>query len=384
MIDNKTLKQLVEEFSKPRPELNGKSYITRRREWFDSPMENIRPLIRTPEAIDRLTLENAEKIYKEASVGGPRLYSKTFRKNGIEKIRRSFKYLLFGEEPLEKRFYNFVENSESEYRLNGVGRAFASTLLFLSDPKNNGIWNSAIDGGLEILGLLPKKEKGENQGQRYIKIVKVLKDLAQRCGFEDLSLVDEFLQLIFHKTLGVGIIPEKPIEVIAPIEGIEKIPSEEANIHLQMQWMLIKIGKWKGFDVWVAANDFNKEYNGEKFSSLCLPELPHFSDPSILRIARMIDIIWFRRGTAMPIRFFEIEHTSSIYSGLLRLNDIRIDYPIQKATIVGPKDKETSFETQIKRRTFIFSELSEVCDFLDYEKLKEWFEHEQKIKEIEK
>lgn len=378
MVNDKTLKQLLKEFSKPRPEFNGKSYITRRREWFDKPMESIRPLISSPEAIDKLTLEKAEKIYKEATVGGPRLYPKTFRENGLEKIRKSFKYLLFGKEPLEERFYNFVENPESEYRLNGVGRAFASTILFLLDHKNNGIWNGAIDGGLKILGLLPPKDK-KNKGQQYIEIVKVLKNLSKQCNFEDLSLVDEFVELIFHGTLKI---PEREIEVTPPIEVTTPEEPEEKTAHLQMEWMIIKIGKWEGYDVWVAANDFNKEYKGEKFSSLCLRELPHFADPTIVKIARMIDVIWFKKGTAMPIRFFEVEHTGTIYSGLLRLNDISIDYPILEATIVAPENRRSLFESQITRRTFVLSGLSEICNFMDYKTLKEWFESAQKIQRI--
>lgn len=384
MIDNKILKQLVKEFSKPRPEFNGKSYVTRRREWFDKPMENIRPLIESPKAIDKLTMTDAEKIYKEMTVGGPRLHPRTFRENGIEKIRNSFKYLLFGNTPLEERFYNFVENPESEYRLYGVGRAFASTLLFLLDHKNNGIWNGAIDGGLKILGLLPPKDK-KNKGEQYVEIVKVLKDLSKQCDFEDMSLVDEFVELIFHGTLKVPpVSPESEIEVTSPIETIILEKPEEKKAHLQMEWMLIKIGKWESYDVWVAANDFNKEYKGEKFSSLCLPELPRFGEPTILKIARMIDVIWFKKGTARPVRFFEVEHTSSIYAGLLRMNDINIDYPIPKATIVAPSNRRSLFESQIRRRTFVLSELSEVCDFMDYKTVKEWFESERKLQEIQR
>jgi len=387
MIDDKILKQLVEEFSKPRPEFNGKNYITKRREWFDKPMQEIRPLIESLDAIDKITIKDAEKIYQEMAVGGPRLYPKTFIENGIEKIKKSFKYLLFNKKPLEERFYNFVENPDSEYRINGVGRAFASTLLFLLDHKNNGIWNSAIDGGLEILGFLPPKERNENKGQRYIKIVGVLKDLARRCGFGDLSLVDEFVELTFHGKLGVDIIPESQIEKLPPIEvmppeELKEIPLEEKKAHLQIEWMLIKIGKLEGYDIWIAANDFNKDFNGEKFSDLCLRELPHFAGPTILNIAKMIDVIWFRRGTAMPVRFFEVENSTSIYSGLLRINDVKIDYPISKATIVAPKNRKSLFESQLARRTFTYSELIDVCDFMDYEMVKEWFEHEKRIQEI--
>jgi type II restriction enzyme len=46
---------------------------------------------------------------------------------------------------------------------------------------------------------------------------------------------------------------------------------------------------------------------------------------------RNIDVIWFRRGTGQPHRFFEVEHSTSVYSGLLRFNDVIIDYPIPEA-----------------------------------------------------
>jgi hypothetical protein len=45
---------------------------------------------------------------------------------------------------------------------------------------------------------------------------------------------------------------------------------------------------------------------------------------------RNIDVIWFRRGTGHPVRFFEVEHSTSVYSGLLRFNDVMIDFPIER------------------------------------------------------
>ena len=38
MVEDKLLKKLIEEYSRPREEFEGKSYITRRREWFDKLM----------------------------------------------------------------------------------------------------------------------------------------------------------------------------------------------------------------------------------------------------------------------------------------------------------------------------------------------------------
>lgn len=385
MIDTEKLKILVEEFSKPRDEFEGKSYITRRREWFDKPMEkNIKPLL-MKDKIKELTLEEAKRIYDEMTVGGPRLYPKTYINNGFEKIKKSLNYLLHDNAPLELRFYNFVANSDSEYRLEGVGKAFASTALLLIDRNNYGIWNSAVDGGLKKLGILLKKEKGENVGNTYIKVIKALKDLQDKCNFADLSMVDEFIELIFHEKIGADILkPTIPASVYEEKEEILELEEskEDESAHTRIQYLLIKIGKMQDYDIWVANNDRGREYNKERFGDLCLRELPHFAGPTVMRVAQSVDVIWFKKNTAKPIWFFEIEHTTPIYSGLLRFNDVIVDYPIEKATIVSSKTKREQFDAQIERKTFKSSELADVCSFMDYDKVEKWFESLKIIKEI--
>lgn len=385
MIDTEKLKILVEEFSKPRDEFEGKSYITRRREWFDKPMEkNIKPLL-MKDKIKELTLEEAKRIYDEMTVGGPRLYPKTYINNGLEKIKKSLNYLLHDNAPLELRFYNFVANSDSEYRLEGVGKAFASTALLLIDRNNYGIWNSAVDGGLKKLGILLKKEKGENVGNTYIKVIKALKDLQDKYNFADLSMVDEFIELIFHEKIGADILkPTIPASVYEEKEEILELEEakEDESAHARIQYLLIKIGKMEDYDIWVANNDRGREYNKERFGDLCLRELPHFAGPTVMRVAQSVDVIWFKKNTAKPIWFFEIEHTTPIYSGLLRFNDVIVDYPIEKATIVSSKTKREQFDAQIERKTFKSSELADVCSFMDYDKVEKWFESLKIIKEI--
>jgi len=383
MISDASLKRIVDEFSKPRGEFDGKSYITRRRDWFDKPMENIRPLL-LKDALDDLTLENAKRIYDEMSVGGPRLYPRTYIENGLEKIKTSLKYLLYGDDKLEERFYNFAGNPDSAYRLNGVGRAFASTALFLIDHKEYGIWNGAVDGGLRMVGMLPKRKRGEHIGETYVRIVEVLKELQKKCEFEDLSATDEFVELIYHEKIGTDVLTKagKGIEEAAAQQEVV-VPQEEADdVHLQNQYFLVRIGEMRGYDIWVAANDRNKSYGGEALNSMTLDRLPHFAGPNVLRIAKSIDVIWFKKGTAQPICFFEIEHSTAMYSGLLRLNDVRIDYPIPKAFIVAPKERSRLFESQIQRRTFVDSELSEVCRFLSYDEVKQLLESQEAIRDI--
>ena len=383
MIDDKILEQLIQEFTMPRSEFDGKNYITRRRDWFDKPMEKIKPLL-VKEKLTSLNMDEAQKIYNEMSVGGPRLYPVTFKENGIEKVRESLSYLLHGKEPLEERFYNFVDNPESEYKLNGVGRAFASTALLLINPKDYGIWNGAIDGGLRMLDMFPKHERGEHKGKTYVKIVAVLKRLQQKCGLEDLSYTDEFVELVYHQKIGTDTLTEKLPSIDMPDNTMPPKVEEDAQTHLRMEYLIVKIGLMEGHDVWVAKNDRGKEYNGEKFTDICLEELPHFASPNVLRIAESIDVIWFKKKTAQPLWFFEIEHTTSVYSGLLRLNDVRIDYPIPKASIVSAESRRNLFDSQINRRTFNVSELNEVCRFMNYETLEQWHKNLKSIQEIKK
>ena len=363
-----TLRKLVEEFSSPRDEFGGKSYITRRREWFDVPLQEIRPLL-DKKRLRALTLEEATRIYDEMSVGGPKLYPRTYIDNGLEKIKTSIEYLLYGNDDLAVRFTNFAGNPDSEFRLNGVGRAFASTALFLIDFHNNGIWNTAVEGGLRILDMLPKKKK--LIGEQYVDIVGVLKQLQSSCGFDDLSVTDEFIELIYHEKIGVGIFktPEKQVEKAAEVEEEGKLSKADEASHLRIQYLLVKIGKMRGHDVWVATNDKGKSYDGETLSSMALDILPQFAGAITMHTAKAIDVIWFKKRTAQPICFFEIEHTTSMYSGLLRLNDVKTDYPIPAAYIVAPKERKSMFENQISRRTFAQSELGEVCQFMDYEQV---------------
>jgi len=166
------------------------------------------------------------------------------------------------------------------------------------------------------------------------------------------------------------------------IASIQEHEGTKDDVHLKIQYMLVKIGLLDGYDVWIASNDVNKEFNGERFNEMCLDILPHFAGETVLNIAKNIDVIWFKRGSARPERFFEIEHTTSIYSGLLRLNDVMIDYPIPAAYIVGSNDKKSKFNDQLNRRTFVNNGLNKVCKFLDYEDVEKNYEVTMQKKDV--
>jgi hypothetical protein len=96
--------------------------------------------------------------------------------------------------------------------------------------------------------------------------------------------------------------------------------------HSQIQTLLGALGAKKDFDVWLPAN------NRVKMDwSVASRFKPHTVFPlgfkNVETVMQEIDVIWLQRGSGEPKAFFEIEHSTPIYSGLLRFNDVRIIAP---------------------------------------------------------
>ena len=104
--------------------------------------------------------------------------------------------------------------------------------------------------------------------------------------------------------------------------GVEVVsPHEPGLTHDAIQLLLLEMGAGLGLDVWVAANDRGKIVDGQAFSSLprMRDSLPAQFDPGLMKIIQNIDVLWLR-GSGIEAAF-EIEHTTSVYSGLLRMSD---------------------------------------------------------------
>lgn len=140
---------------------------------------------------------------------------------------------------------------------------------------------------------------------------------------------------------------------------------KESTEHMLMQWKLSYLGLKAGSKVWVPKNDqtkINKKYN---FSEFELEFTSGIDIPS--KYVENIDVVWkeeFRIDAA-----FEIEHSTSIYSGLLRFSDLSLiapnsNYPL---FIVAPSDRRNRVVEQLKRPTFKKIEFGQKVRFLSYE-----------------
>lgn len=145
--------------------------------------------------------------------------------------------------------------------------------------------------------------------------------------------------------------------------------------HSQVQTLLGAIGVQKGYKVWIPSVDRSKLDWSLADGFKCEDTLPP-SLGTIKRIVEEIDVIWVQRGSATAKAFFEVEHSTPIYSGLLRFNDVYLVEPIHNVTfsIVSNEDRRSTFIHQLNRPTFQTSGLSNVCNFLEYSNVFGWHE----------
>ena len=150
-------------------------------------------------------------------------------------------------------------------------------------------------------------------------------------------------------------------------------PREEAvgnespdRAHVKVQWQLIQFGRAEGCSVWVPVNDRNLSYRGQPFARDTLGRLPNFGfDESTRRIVQNIDVLWLA-GNVIA-KAYEIESTTMIYSGLLRLNDLVLSQPNVQIGLhlVAGQSRRGKVYSQLTRPTF--RTLLPICQFVTFE-----------------
>ena len=140
-----------------------------------------------------------------------------------------------------------------------------------------------------------------------------------------------------------------------------RVAQQEDRSHTQVQGWLRDLGKALGFDVWIAANDRNRSYDGGRLCDGCLDVLPASLEASPgAETVRLIDVLWLEEGAAgdgagRVAAAFEVEHTTSIYSGIVRLLDLALGAPDHAAAhlfLVAPDAREDDARQQLARPAF--------------------------------
>ena len=131
---------------------------------------------------------------------------------------------------------------------------------------------------------------------------------------------------------------------------------EGDRTHTEVQAWLRDLGRALGYDVWVAANDRARVWQGARLSDGCLDALPAaLADMPGADAVRLIDVLWLERNAGRVAAAFEVEHTTSIYSGIVRLLDLALGAPDQAVAelfLVAPDDREDDVRAQLARPAF--------------------------------
>ena len=143
--------------------------------------------------------------------------------------------------------------------------------------------------------------------------------------------------------------------------------------HTEIQFHLLRLGANIGYRVWVARNDRSKTWDGTVLSEIpeLVSELPTQFNEATNRTIELIDVLWLRGNSIVAA--FEIESTTSVYSGLLRMSDLLALQPNLEINLylVAPDERRDKVQQEILRPTFALRDkpLPKVCGFIGFSNL---------------
>lgn len=153
-------------------------------------------------------------------------------------------------------------------------------------------------------------------------------------------------------------------------EHLLRSAEQDGISHAEVQGWLLEIGKALGYATWVASNDHGRAYKQSTLGELSLQTFPAQIAPGNESIP-LIDVVWFESGSFRVAAAFEVEHTTSIYSGMVRLLDIASGLECCEDAafyLVVPDGRAADVLAQLQRPAF-HSARSQRFRFLPYSEL---------------
>jgi predicted RNA-binding protein len=242
-----------------------------------------------------------------------------------------------------------------------------NSLTFTKDTEpNSSRWRGKLRNSLNQLD--------ENDGKFLDHLLLSQAERGERFPVDE-DEYNKFLNHTIHRE-------DKIVIVSVPQNNDSESDAEEsisirADVResIKVQALLARIGTEMGMKIWLPRSDRTAvltEWNdGPK---PVLERLPLNYDETTLRTIEQIDVLWLR-GRAI-IRAFEVEHTTSIYSGILRMADLLALQPNMdiKLHIVAPDSRRDKVFQELRRPVFSLLDkgpLSESCTYLSYDSIKE-------------
>ncbi len=262
-----------------------------------------------------------------------------------------------------------------------------NALLAAYDPFNNSSMISLKDR-FDVLRYLkidiPSALETASIGQRIVVTNQLLLDGIHTLGVAGSArTASQFCYFPSMKALWkpghtVKLADESISVTVPPSDELQESPKtaeEEVRQSMRIQGLLAKMGASMGFKIWLPKSDRGRVLKvWSANEGELLEQLPVNFNDTTMKTVEQIDVLWVKRRTI--VRAFEVEHTTSIYSGLLRMADLvalqaNID---MKLHIVAADAKREKVFQEIRRPVFSLMEprpLPKICTFLSYESVKE-------------
>jgi len=231
-------------------------------------------------------------------------------RSGLLAIRSAFKQLLYGKDPIAKRFDLVKKNVRM------MGAACISEILAHQNHEEYPIWNSRSRQGLVSLGIdeaqLPRS--AQISGAQYSSFCQLVRGIRNQVAKEYPEVSDLFkLDFLLYFVSLQDIHPE---EIVMP-----SVKATDFD-HDEVIDQIVELGDGLGFEV-------QKEF-------------------SVMQGCR-IDAIWRSRVANLgTIAYaFEVHRRGSRDSAILNLQRVRRDPTIQKVVIVSSQDELDDFKGEI-------------------------------------
>ena len=183
--------------------------------------------------------------------------------------------------------------------------------------------------------------------------------------------------------------PKPPI--VESAGGVVTVPEEEdasedqgeddsgASPHTEMQWLLLRLGSSMKLHVWVARNDRSRSWKGNVLADVprLAESLNQQFDRATMSTIELIDVLWLQGNSIVAA--FEIESTTSVYSGLLRMSDLVAMQPNLNIPlfVVAPDARRLKVLREVNRPTFarMATPLADVCRYISFEDLRTYMDN---------
>jgi hypothetical protein len=165
-------------------------------------------------------------------------------------------------------------------------------------------------------------------------------------------------------------VPEPEETAVTAVSEAQESTESATTRHSEIQHQLLTLGGELGLDVWVARNDRSRKWNGVALGSLprMLDQIPTQFNEATTRTIELIDVLWLTGNSIVAA--FEVECTTTVYSGLLRMSDLMALQPNLDINLylVAPDERRDKVEQELLRPTFSLRDkpLAKICGFLPF------------------